>query len=200
MIIFLCMSFVWANSVTATHLSGKFSIAGFSFGGKVPGNIYLGENGEVDLQLLRPAGLPLISFTYTGEDVCFLFDFDNQYYSGSTSDFADLSGGVIQAENLHLLFAAKESAIPQWTWHHKNGKLKRLTIGSEPIITQIRYNQWKQGEYNRINISILDTGWNLKGTINSKEKTDWNFQCSPPDGVEQLPLIKMRDSIAPKQN
>ena len=199
MIIFLIMSAVWANSVQATHLSGKFSIAGFSFGGKVPGSIYLGKNGEVDVQILRPAGLPLISVTYTGQEVCFLFDFDNQYYYGSPAEFAELSSGVLQADNLHMIFTAQEDAIPQWTWHEKNNKLKKVTIGTNPNLAQIRYNQWKQGEYNRINIDIKDTGWKLKGTITSREQTQWNFECSPPDGVEELPLIKMRESIAPKE-
>ena len=199
MIIYLLMSAVWAASVQATHLSGKFSIAGFSFGGKVPGSIYLGKNGEVDVQIMRPAGLPLISVTYTGQEVCFLFDFDNQYYSGTSEEFSELSSGVLEADQLHLIFAAQQEAIPQWTWHEKNNKLKRVTIGNSTNMAQIRYNQWKQGEYNRINIDIKDTGWKLKGTITNREETQWNFQCSPPNEVEQLPLLKMRESIAPKE-
>jgi len=199
MMILLGCFFAMAEAVPATKITGKFQIAGFSFGGKLPGNIYIGDNDEMHLQLMRPSGLSLISFTYTGEDVCFFFDFDNQYYQGSAKEFSDFSSGLIQANQVQHIFTADEAPISDWSWHQKNGKLKRLNIGSDPVIAQIRYNQWKQGDFNRITVDLLDSGWKLKGNLNSKEATEWDFQCQPPEDETPLPLLQMRDSIAPKQ-
>ena len=199
MIAFFLLFLGLATAVPATQISGKFNIAGFSFGGKLPGEIYLGEAGEVHFRLTRPAGLPLISFSYTREKVCFLFDFDNQYYEGTPAEFAQLSADQLRAEHIHKLFLGKEESIPQWHWHYKNNKLKKLIIGDTTPVAQIRYNQWKQGDFQRLNIDLIDTGWKLKGNITDKTKTDWDFQCVAPAGSQQLPLQKLTESMAPKQ-
>jgi hypothetical protein len=199
MIYFLALSYAIATPVSATKITGKFQISGFSFGGKLPGTIYLGEQGQVHLNLMRPAGLSLISFTYTGEDVCLLFDFDNLYYQGKAEEFSALSGGKIEAKHMFHLFAGTEEPITDWKWSHKNGKLKRLHIGESSPVASVRYNQWKQNDFHRINIDIDNSGWNLKGNLNSKEVSSWEFQCQAPEDITPLPLIKMLESIAPKE-
>ena len=192
----LCLS--WAETIPATKLTGDFQISGFSFGGKISGEVYVGEADQLYFHLVRPAGIPLISLTYTRDEVCVWFDFDNTYYSGSPEDFAELSSGYVPPNTLSNLMLAREQNISGWTWHTKNNKIKRVTIG-EPTLAQARYNQWKDGSFSRIQIDVLDSGWKLKGTVKESVQTTWNFQCIVPEGAVELPLQDMRNSIPPKQ-
>lgn len=196
---FLCSA--WATP--ATKLTGKFQISGFSFGGRVPGEIYLGENGEFHLQLLRPSGLSILAITMTKDDACFLFDFDSTQYRGTHQEFAALSNGNLEASDFQFIFVPEPSQKSnwKWTWNNKNRKLRRLGIplNENTNLLEVQYNQWRKEKPNRISMHLPENNWKLKANLQKRETVDWDFNCTPPEGTETLPLKQLKSSLPSPQ-
>ena len=192
----LCVA--WATP--ATKLTGKFNISGSSFGGKVPGEIYLGDNGDFHIQLLRPSGLSILTLTSTKDEVCFLFDFDSTQYQGSHEDFSALSNQNLKVSEFHLIFAPAPDTQPDWTWdwNNKNRKIRRLSIpfNEEETLLKVQYNQWRKDQPNKFSLHILESDWKLKANLQKRERVDWTFSCEVPEGTEILPLKKITESIS----
>jgi hypothetical protein len=197
--VFAILCSAWATP--ATKLTGKFNISGSSFGGKVPGEIYLGDNGEFHIQLLRPSGLSILALTSTKDDVCFLFNFDSTQYQGSHEDFATLSNQNLKASELHLIFAPTPDAQPNWVWdwNNNNRKIRRLSVpfNEDETLLKAQYNQWRKEQPNKFSIHILENNWKLKANLQKRERVDWKFSCQAPEGIEVHSLEKIIESISP---
>lgn len=203
MFLFLFSFFCSAWATPATKIYGKFQISGFSFGGRVLGEIYFSEHGEFHIQIFRPSGLSILSLTTTKNDACFLFDFDSTQYIGTHEDFAALSNANLKASELPLIFAPDPNKNPNWSWDRNasNKKLKKLTIplDNENILLETKYHHWKKDRLSRVSIHILENEWKLKANLRETETVDWNFSCEPSEGVQVFPLEKMKSSITPEK-
>ena len=199
-VLFLLIASVFAT--TATQLSGRVQISGFSFQGKIPATIYLGEQNEIHLQLLRPSGLSIMSFTYTGTEVCVLFDLDSTQYIGSSQEFDALTNNKIQSKELIQIFRPNPSTSEQWLWNEKNTKLRRAVIQSDEKedLIRVRYQQWKKGEPSRLSVHLLENNWRLKANIQDQAQVDWTFSCDSEQGYRTLALSMLKNSIAPSKN
>ena len=196
MIIFLFSLLCSAWAVPATKITGKFQISGFSFGGRVPGEIYIGENGEFHFRLLRPSGLSIFAMTTTRDEACFLFDLDSVQYTGTHQEFLSLSNGYLDASDLHLIFipTLDQKTNWTWTWNNNNRKLRRISIpmNENTTLLEIQYNQWRKEKPNRLSIHLLENDWKLKANLQKRQTVDWNFSCTPPEGTNPLPLEEMK--------
>ena len=186
-----------ALATPAEQHQGKFQISGFSFDGKITGDIIVGHNGELDLRLQRPSGLSLFSFTYTGSDVCLFFDMDSTQYKGSAQEFNTFFNNVLLAEQLHSLFAPNPQISPnnwQWTENNKNNKIKELHISdihTNKRVIEMQYRQFRKSEPSKFALHILQNDWKLKANIQQRKTIDWNFSCATNADITVLPLEKM---------
>ena len=101
----------------------------------------------MQLSLMRPSGLPIMSVTVLEQEICFNFDLDGLQYKGSHKEFLELSDGGLPANQLHLLFQPQHSTkSPEgWTWlSTPKNPVRRLevTVKEQPFL-RAGYKKWK---------------------------------------------------------
>ena len=187
---------------TVERWKGRFTISGFSFKGAVPGELILGSDQEMQLSLLRPSGMPIMSVTVLKEEVCFSFEMDDLQYRGSHEEFLELSDGGLPADQLQLLFRPDVSKTPQgWDWlstpRHPIRSLE-IVVKEQPFL-RAEYKKWTGEGPRKVYLHLDPNTWKMRANLQQMDRINWTPTCEVSENMTVKPLSEMLRALPPNR-